>query len=797
MKNNKRKITFIMVSSLIIISLLSFSIAAVVEGEIRNMNFKGADIRDVLTAIAEVAEVNLISDSSVTGSITIHLREISFNEALNLITQTTGLAYKWDGNTVVVATPGRIEEVYKEMELEILNFDSKDLNRAKEVLNSVYPELNIQIIKENTQLLLVGKEETIEEAVQLVNRVDFPDIITEEEKVAEVKEKEAEDVLEIIKIEYGNLSEIVDNLKVIYPELIVQTDTNNNQIILKGEQDYIDEAKDLISRVDIPTQEDKEVAESEKLAEEEAKKEAEDQVTKYAKIYNIDEEELISKVKSTYPDIKISYDEVHEHLEIKGDDEKVSNTLTLIDRYDDEQQKRTEIIGIDYVNLDSVSSIVEDSVPEVNLNKNELTREIIISGNTMDVERAVNLIENLDIPRRQVIIEARLEEISMTETSSMGISNPENNLPTIEFIKDPMGQIEGITGTWPDYISALKSEGKAETLANPRLMTLNGEEGNMLIGEQIPVKGIDAEGKLNITYIEAGINLNFTPWITKENYIELEVTPKVSSLGEELYEGFPAIRTREVTTKLRLKDGQSFAIAGLIQEDVKNSERKVPLLSEIPILGKLFRYDTDNTEKTELVIFITPRIVEDKQREEVKEKVQPLNSEKEKEEYVFIEPESEESDKEQQAETKSVSTEQEEVKTSQPKGYQDLSSEELAEILNTSRRQREYINELPDSLEILYAVPSDQSAQEIADKFTLPADEIIKNLEDKNEFKKGDLVVLSIPSSHLIKVDENQDIDSILGEYDISLEEILELNQLESADEIEADMLLISPRAIR
>jgi len=272
LKNNKRKITFIMVSSLIIISLLSFSIAAVVEGEIRNMNFKGADIRDVLTAIAEVAEVNLVSDSSVTGSITIHLREISFNEALNLITQTTGLAYKWDGNTVVVATPGRIEEVYKEMELEILNFDSKDLNRAKEVLNSVYPELNIQIIKENTQLLLVGKEETIEEAVQLVNRVDFPDIITEEEKVAEVKEKEAEDVLEIIKIEYGNLSEIVDNLKVIYPELIVQTDTNNNQIILKGEQDYIDEAKDLISRVDIPTQEDKEVAESEKLAEEEAKK---------------------------------------------------------------------------------------------------------------------------------------------------------------------------------------------------------------------------------------------------------------------------------------------------------------------------------------------------------------------------------------------------------------------------------------------------------------------------------------------------------------------------------------------
>ncbi len=785
-----------MVLSLIIVSLLSFSITAAVEGEIKNMNFKGADIRDVLTAIAEVAEVNLVSDSSVTGNITIHLREISFDEALNLITQTTGLAYKWDGNTVVVATPGRIEEVYKEMEIEILNFDSKDLNRAKEVLSSVYPELNIQIIKENTQLLLVGKEETIEEAVQLVNRVDFPEIITEEEKVAEVKEKEAEDVLEIIKIKYGNLSEIVDNLKVIYPELIVQTDTNNNQIILKGKQDPIDEAKDLISRVDIPTLEDKEVAESEKSAEEETEKAAEDQVTKYAKVNNIDEEELINKVKSTYPDIEISYDEVHEHLEIKGDEKKVNNTLTLINRYDDEQEKRTEIIGIDYVDLENVSSIVQDNIPEVKLSKNELTREIIISGNTMDVERAVNLIENLDIPRRQVIIEARLEEISMTETSSMGISNPENNLPTIEFIKDPMGQIEGITGTWPDYISALKSEGKAETLANPRLMTLNGEEGNMLIGEQIPVKGIDAEGELSITYIEAGITLNFTPWITKENYIELEVTPKVSSLGEELYEGFPAIRTREVTTKLRLKDGQSFAIAGLIQEDMKTSENKVPLLSEIPILGRLFRYDTDDTEKTELVIFITPRIVEDKQREEVKEKVQSLNVEKKEEEYVFVPPESEKPETDQQVETESEVNKKEQ-ETVQPKEYQDLSGEEIAEILNTSRRKREYVNEVPDSLEILYAVESDQSAQKIADKFNLPASEVIKNDGEKSEFKKGDLIVLSIPGSHLIKVSEDQDINSIIEKYDVSLEEILELNQLESIDQIKSDMLLILPHAIR
>src|SRR6056297_3937089 len=156
------------------------------------MNFKGADIRDVLRAIAEVAQVNLVTDSSVQGNITIHLRDISFDEALNLITQTTGLAYKWDGNTVVVATPERIDEVYADMNTRIIEFENKDLERVKSVVNSIYPELNIQIIRENTQLLLVGNSDIITQAVEVINRVDFPKVETEEEQTAEAEEEQEE-----------------------------------------------------------------------------------------------------------------------------------------------------------------------------------------------------------------------------------------------------------------------------------------------------------------------------------------------------------------------------------------------------------------------------------------------------------------------------------------------------------------------------------------------------------------------------------------------------------------------------
>src|SRR6056297_928139 len=87
--------------------------------DIKDMNFKGTDIRDVLRSISEVAEVNLVTDGSVKGNITIHLKSISFQKALNLITQTKGLDYKWDANTVVVATPERIKEIYEEENIKI------------------------------------------------------------------------------------------------------------------------------------------------------------------------------------------------------------------------------------------------------------------------------------------------------------------------------------------------------------------------------------------------------------------------------------------------------------------------------------------------------------------------------------------------------------------------------------------------------------------------------------------------------------------------------------------------------
>ncbi|MDZ7672718.1 MAG: hypothetical protein U5K53_07800 [Halanaerobiales bacterium] len=145
-------------------------------------------------------------------------------------------------------------------------------------------------------------------------------------------------------------------------------------MILKGQQNTIDEAKELTSKLDIPSEEQMQVAEEE--SEEELVEQREK--TKFVKIENIGSDELISKIKSIYPDLKLSYDEINEQLIIRGTEEQVEDSLVLVDRFDNEMEKRTEIVNVDYVDLENVNSIVGSNIPEVNLSTNSLTKEIIV-----------------------------------------------------------------------------------------------------------------------------------------------------------------------------------------------------------------------------------------------------------------------------------------------------------------------------------------------------------------------------------------------------------------------------------
>jgi pilus assembly protein CpaC len=162
-------------------------------------------------------------------------------------------------------------------------------------------------------------------------------------------------------------------------------------------------------------------------------------------------------------------------------------------------------------------------------------------------------------------------------------------------------------------IRALSQTGYFQSLAEPNLIAYNGQEASFLAGGEFPIPFSTGVGAISIVFREFGVRLNFTPTIAGD-LIKLHVRPEVSSLDFNngiLLEGFriPALTVRRAETEVELRDGQSFAIAGLLDNSAQSDVTAVPILSQLPIIGNLFKSKADRQERTELLVLITPRLV--------------------------------------------------------------------------------------------------------------------------------------------------------------------------------------------
>lgn len=171
-------------------------------------------------------------------------------------------------------------------------------------------------------------------------------------------------------------------------------------------------------------------------------------------------------------------------------------------------------------------------------------------------------------------------------------------------------------------INALETRGLAKTLAQPTLVALSGEKASFLAGGEFPVPvaqtnnggGNGATGAITIEFKPFGVSLAFTPTVLGDKTVSMIVEPEVSAIdpnasiriGELV---IPGLRTRRASTTLELRDGESFAIAGLLQRDFETTVEQVPLLGSIPIIGSLFRSSGFKKGETELLIVVTPRLV--------------------------------------------------------------------------------------------------------------------------------------------------------------------------------------------
>ena len=167
-------------------------------------------------------------------------------------------------------------------------------------------------------------------------------------------------------------------------------------------------------------------------------------------------------------------------------------------------------------------------------------------------------------------------------------------------------------------IKAFRETGDFKSLAEPTLLALDGQEASFLAGGEFPfpsVQGGQQSNAITVEWREFGVRLNFTPTVTNIGNIRLALAPEVSSLdfaGGLTLSGVqvPSILSRRAETQVELREGQHLAIAGLLDRSIQENIRKIPLLGDIPILGTLFRSTEERQQLTELLVIVSPQIVE-------------------------------------------------------------------------------------------------------------------------------------------------------------------------------------------
>ncbi len=259
--------------------------------------------------------------------------------------------------------------------------------------------------------------------------------------------------------------------------------------------------------------------------------------------------------------------------------------------------------------------------------------------------KVVNLLY-VDVPpaEPQILLKVRFASVDRTKEKQLGLNvfslgagNTVGTITTGQFAA-PLVSLAGAAGAAaavtnplsvflyrPDLnlgatLQALETSGVVEVLAQPNLLATNGKEASFLAGGEYPypvVQGVTGggTGAVTIQFQEFGVRLNFIPTVTPRNTIRLQVAPEVSSLdfanGVQI-SGFtiPALEVRKVKTEVELRDGQSFALGGLLDNRDTENFDKIPFLGDIPVLGKLFQSIQRTRTNTELIVIVTPEIVE-------------------------------------------------------------------------------------------------------------------------------------------------------------------------------------------
>ena len=332
--------------------------------------------------------------------------------------------------------------------------------------------------------------------------------------------------------------------------------------------------------------------------------------------------------------------------------------LESLKQVEDLAPLRTEFIQINYAKASDLATLISSGDNKLLSNRGNVsidarTNTLIVQDVSSSLEAIRGLISKLDIPIRQVMIESRIVNADENFTKDLGVnfgisgsaqnwtheapyaviggtrpggfSNSSGqginvsgsdgllvNLP-VPGATSSLGLAVGRIGSWllQLELTALLAEGRGEDIANPKIITANQKEATIESGVEIPYQEASSSGATSVSFKKAVLSLKVTPQITPDNRVLLDLNVTQDTRGSPDVLGVPPINTRNVTTQVLVDDGETVVLGGIYNQTDRKSLDRTPFFSDLPYIGFLFKHNRVEKNRTELLIFVTPKILKE------------------------------------------------------------------------------------------------------------------------------------------------------------------------------------------
>ncbi len=327
--------------------------------------------------------------------------------------------------------------------------------------------------------------------------------------------------------------------------------------------------------------------------------------------------------------------------DVKSNTLVIMDTLQKIDVMEDfihrvDVPVETQIFNLNYADAQEITEKIRE-VLTANLGQIKFdarSNKVIVSDTRLKLEMIHQIIEAFDEKHKEVLIEAKIVQVILSDAFKLGIDweaivsdyhklDLHVDLDALS-ASDKRGKVSIGTLSSEDYqilLEALETIGKTNILSSPSITVIHNKEAKILVGSTepyvtttttTPTSGPTTTAE-SVNFIEVGVKLYVTPLIHRDNYVTMKIKPEVSSVTRVLKTSqnneIPVVETSQAETTVLVKNGVTIVIGGLIKDEKLQTVKKIPFLGDLPIIGMAFRNKDDSSRKTELVIFLTPKII--------------------------------------------------------------------------------------------------------------------------------------------------------------------------------------------